>query len=164
CAGAPGVAWLIAARAVQGLGAAMMSANSTALLVSAFPPEERGRALGAFGAAVGVGLAAGPPIGGWIVSALSWRWLFLINLPLGVLALFLLRRQVPADRAVENPPRLRFAPALLGAAGLASLMVALSLGPERGWSAPLVIGSAAAAATLGGMFVAIERRSDDPLL
>jgi len=164
CAAAPGIAWLIAARALQGLGAAMMSANSTALLVSAFPAEERGRALGAFGAAVGVGLAAGPPIGGLVVSALSWRWLFLINLPIGVVALFLLMRQVPADRASANPPRPRFASAALGSAGLASLMVALSLGPERGWSAPSVLSAAIAALALLVAFAGVERRASDPLL
>src|SRR3970282_1328463 len=74
CAAAPSAHALIAARTVQGLGAAMMTANSAALLVVSSPAEARGRALGAFGAMVGVGLALGPPLGGALVQHLSWRW------------------------------------------------------------------------------------------
>lgn len=164
CALARGSTGLIAARALQGLGAAMLSANSTALLVAAFPDKERGRALGAFGASVGVGLAAGPPLGGWIVAAFSWRWLFLINLPLGVIAFLLLRANVPPDaRAREGPP-LDLGSAAAGSAGLGLLMLALSLGPARGWASPAVLGSAAAAGLALVAFGVTERRAADPLL
>src|SRR5690349_19853554 len=97
CAAANGAGALIAARALQGLGAAMLSANATALLVASFPVEERGRALGAFGAAVGVGLAVGTPLGGLVIAHASWRWLFLLNLPLGLVAAWWLRRGVAPD-------------------------------------------------------------------
>ena len=169
CAASPAAGWLIAARAFQGIGAAMMSANSSALLVAAFPGEERGRALGAFGAAVGVGLAFGPALGGWIVSALSWHWIFLVNVPIGALALFLLLSRVPADAA---PPAVSQRPAarpdagrsLLWSLGLCLVMLALSLGPARGWAAPAVPLAAAGGVLALAAFGALERRTDRPLL
>ncbi len=167
CALAPGVAWLVAARAFQGVGAAMMSANSTALLVAAFPPAERGRALGAFGAAVGVGLAFGPPLGGWIVAALSWRWIFLVNVPIGAVALFLLLRRVPADPpapAESVGDRGSAARATLWSAGLVLFMLALSLGPERGWNTPGIPIAGLAGAGSIALFVLTERRAARPLL
>lgn len=169
CAASSAAGWLIAARAFQGIGAAMMSANSSALLVSAFPDEERGRALGAFGAAVGVGLAFGPALGGWIVSALSWHWIFLVNVPIGALALFLLLRRVPADVApASTAPDAAARPdagrSLLWSLGLGLVMLALSLGPDRGWATPVVpIAAAGGVLALAG-FVALERRTDRPLL
>ena len=166
CAASGAAPWLIAARAFQGIGAAMMSANSSALLVAAFPDEERGRALGAFGAAVGVGLAFGPALGGWIVSALSWHWIFLINVPIGAIALFLLLSRVPAD--APAPPGPANAPgaahSLLWSLGLVLLMLALSLGPDRGWTTPVIPIAAAAGAIALALFGAIERRTDRPLL
>lgn len=165
CAASPAVGWLIAARTFQGIGAAMMSANSSALLVAAFPDEERGRALGAFGAAVGVGLAFGPALGGWIVSALSWHWIFLVNVPIGALALFLLLRRVPAD---APPPSAEAAPgaarSLLWSLGLVLLMLALSLGPDRGWATPMIPLAATAGALALGLFGALEHRTARPLL
>jgi len=167
CALSPGVAWLVAARAFQGIGAAMMSANSTALLVAAFPDAERGRALGAFGAAVGVGLALGPPLGGWIVAALSWRWIFLVNVPIGAVAFFLLLRRVPADVPAPVPPvrdGAGAARAALWSAGLVLVMLALSLGPDRGWTAPAIPIAGLAGALALVVFGMSERRAARPLL
>jgi MFS family permease len=112
CGAAPSAGALIAARVFQGLGAAMMSANGTALLVSSFPPEERGRALGAFGATVGVGLTIGTPLGGLILSHASWRWLFFINLPLAAAAGLLLGR-VPSDAPQRRDVPAGLLPALV---------------------------------------------------
>jgi EmrB/QacA subfamily drug resistance transporter len=165
CAAAPGANMLVAARALQGLGAAMMTANSAAILISSFPVAERGRALGAFGAMVGVGLALGPPIGGMLVH-FSWRWIFLLNLPLGLLALVQLRARVPAD-----PPSRGVAgmtPDLPGAAlwcaALVLVMLGLSRGPQSGWRAPSVWLVFLAAAVALVAFFARERRTADPLL
>jgi len=168
CAASPAAGWLIAARAFQGIGAAMMSANSSALLVSAFPDEERGRALGAFGAAVGIGLAFGPALGGWVVSALSWHWIFLINVPIGAFALFLLLSRVPADAPAKPGPAAApgrdAARSLLWSLGLVLLMLALSLGPDRGWASPVIAIAAAAGAMALALFAALEHRADRPLL
>ena len=167
CAAAPGVAWLIAARALQGVGAAMMSANSAALLVAAFPAAERGRALGAFGAAVGAGLAIGPPLGGWLVSTLSWHWLFLINVPIGILALALLFARVPADAPVPAraaPSAAGTLSALSWSAGLVLVMVALSLASSRGATDRWACGSALAGVLAFAAFARAERRAVHPLL
>ena len=164
CAAAPGARALIAARTLQGLGAAMMTANSAALLIVSFSPAERGRALGAFGAAVGVGLALGPPLGGALVQHLSWRWIFLINLPLGLFALALLRSRVPPDPPSPPGSRLPLSRALSWCAALVLVTLGLSRGPARGWDGAGVgplFGLAAACLLL---FALLERRSADPLL
>jgi EmrB/QacA subfamily drug resistance transporter len=163
CALAPHAGALIAARAVQGVGAAMMTANSTALLASSFPGEERGRALGAFGAMVGVGLGLGPPLGGLILEHVSWRWIFLVNLPLGALALVLIGR-VPADPPRRAAVDLRPLATALGCGGLVLLMLALARGPVEGWGSTRIL-----AVILGGIalltaFGVVERRAGDPLL
>jgi len=164
CALAPSAFGLIAARTLQGFGAAMMTANGAALLIMSFPREERGRALGAFGATVGVGLALGPPLGGLLVQHLSWRWIFLINLPLGVLALALLRRRLPQDPPRAAAPRLHVVGAALWCGALALFMLALSRGPARGWGLSGVGPLFAAAAALLVAFIVAERRASDPLL
>jgi MFS family permease len=105
CGAAPTVGALIALRVLQGVGAALVSGNGSALLVQAFPLEQRGRALGAFGAMVGVGLAIGPPLGGLVVAHASWRWIFFVNLPLGVLTWNLLGKRVPPDAITPVPAR-----------------------------------------------------------
>ena len=163
CAASPGAHALIAARAIQGLGAAMMTSNSTAILISCFPEGERGRALGAFGAMVGVGLALGPPLGGILVH-FSWRWIFLINLPLGALALIQLLARVPRDPPAHAAARLSLPSAALWCAALVLVMLALSRGPESGWGAASVWLMAAGGAALLAAFVAVERRAADPLL
>lgn len=164
CGLAPGVHALIAARVLQGVGAALVSANGSALLVSAFPLEERGRALGAFGAMVGVGLAAGSPLGGLVIEHWSWRWIFLVNVPLGLLTLALLRARVPADRPAEGAPPLDLRAAALWSAALIALMLALSRGPETGWSSPGVLALFAIAVAAVGAFMTAEARSAHPML
>jgi EmrB/QacA subfamily drug resistance transporter len=164
CAAAPGAPALFAARAVQGLGAAMMTANTSALLISNFPPGERGRALGAFGAVVGVGLAMGPPLGGLLVGHLSWRWIFLINVPIGVFAQWQLRSRVPADAVSEHPARLHLPSAAVWCGALVLLMLGLSRGPERNWAGSEVWVLLGGAAALLLVFLWFERRSDAPLL
>jgi EmrB/QacA subfamily drug resistance transporter len=164
CGCAPTVEALIALRVLQGVGAALVAANGSALLVQAFPLAERGRALGAFGAMVGVGLAVGPPLGGLLVAHASWRWIFFINLPLGLLAWALLRQRVPADTPAERTTSLDVVQPALWALGLAALMLALTRGPESGWADPLVIGCAIAGALLLAAFLSMQTRSASPLL
>jgi EmrB/QacA subfamily drug resistance transporter len=166
CAAAPSVGWLVGARALQGLGASMMMANSAALLVASFPVHERGRALGAFGALVGVGLALGPPLGGLLVGHASWRWIFLLNLPVGLLAIVLLRARVPADPPVRAGAWRAADPvaAFASSGALAALMVALSRGPVAGWGSATVWPLFAIAAALATAFAWRERRARDPLI
>jgi EmrB/QacA subfamily drug resistance transporter len=164
CGSAPSVEALIGLRVFQGLGAALLAANGSALLVQAFPIEERGRALGAFGAMVGVGLAVGPPLGGLIVAHASWRWIFFLNLPLGLLSWALLKRRVPPDSVPAGAPKVDFIQPVLWASGLAGLMLALTRGPESGWTDPLVLACAAGGALLLGAFLVAQSGSRDPLL
>ena len=100
---------LIAARVLQALGASMVSANTTAIVTATFPPSMRGRALGMIGAVVGLGLTVGPPVGGFLLEAWGWRWIFFVNLPVGALAIVLGLRLVPRDlprraRRGRGPP------------------------------------------------------------
>jgi EmrB/QacA subfamily drug resistance transporter len=170
CGAAPTVEALIALRVLQGVGAALLSGNGSALLVQSFPQEQRGRALGAFGAMVGVGLAVGPPLGGLLVARASWRWIFLVNLPLGLLAWNMLRRRVPPDP--EMPATAARASSLFGfgvwpfvwAGALAALSLALTRGPESGWGDPVVLASAAVGAALLAAFLASQRTAAEPLL
>ena len=164
CGLAPTVQALIALRVIQSVGAALVAANGSALLVQAFPLEERGRALGAFGAMVGVGLAIGPPLGGLVVANASWRWIVLVNLPLGLLALLLLRRRVPHDGAPAEAPRVELLQPLLWAGGLAGLMLALTRGPEHGWGERWVLMLAVAGVLLLVAFLAVQQRSKHPLM
>jgi len=163
CGFAPGIHALIGARVVQGIGAALVSANGSALLVTAFPLEERGRALGAFGAMVGVGLAMGAPLGGLVIAHWSWRWVFWVNVPLGVLTWLLLQSRVPADRPSGGTP-LDAGAAATWCGALVTLMLALSRGPETGWASPLVLALFGATAVLLGAFAFLESRARHPML
>jgi EmrB/QacA subfamily drug resistance transporter len=164
CGVAPSIGWLIAARALQGIGAALVSANGSALLVQAFPAAERGKALGAFGAMVGIGLAVGSPLGGIVIQHASWRWLFLVNVPLGALTFWLLRQRVPPDTVVPGGPPLDFAAAATWCGGLVALTLALSRGSVEGWGHPLVLALIASGALLLAVFAAVEHRTPQPML
>lgn len=164
CGLAPGVLALVAARVLQGVGAALVSANGAALLVSAFPLEERGKALGAFGAMVGVGLALGAPLGGLVIAHWSWRWIFLVNVPLGILTMALVRRRVPPDPPAGDAPAPELGAAALWCGALATLMLALSRGPAAGWSSPGVLALFGASAALLAAFAFVESRSAHPML
>jgi EmrB/QacA subfamily drug resistance transporter len=165
CGLAPGIDILIAARVLQGVGAALVSANGSALLVSAFPLEERGKALGAFGAMVGVGLAMGAPLGGFVIAHWSWRWVFFVNVPLGALTFVLLRARVPADPpASATAAPLDAGAAALWCGALATLMLALSRGPAVGWANPVVLALIAGTVLLFAAFAFTESRSRHPML
>ncbi len=164
CGMAPTVGVLIAARVLQGVGAALVSANGSALLVSAFPLAERGRALGAFGAMVGVGLAIGPVLGGLVVQTLSWRWIFFVNLPLGLLTLWLLFTRVADEPPARDAHAIDAPAALIWSAALVSLMLAISRGPVLGWRHPAIAGWFALAVLLLALFAWIERRKPHPML
>jgi EmrB/QacA subfamily drug resistance transporter len=163
CAAASSGFLLDLARAAQGVGAAAMFAASLALLAQEFQGERRGFALGVWGAITGAALAIGPLVGGLLVDGLGWRWVFLVNLPLGAVLAILTVRSLPESR--DPSPR------GLDVPGLASFGAACFLGTfglirgnEDGWTSAPVLGSLAAAAILLAAFVVIERRSAAPML
>lgn len=161
----PGGGALVASRILQGIGGALLSATSAAIVTAAFPPGERGRALGINVMAVYMGLSVGPPLGGWLVGRFGWPAVFWINVPVGALALAW--GAVVQRRRTETPSR-SLQPDLGGALGLAvvlvSLLVPLSFAPEWGWTSWKVRGPLAGAAAAFAVLLAVERRVRDPLL
>ncbi|WP_373046368.1 DHA2 family efflux MFS transporter permease subunit [Vulgatibacter sp.] len=163
CAAATSLPFLVGARVVQGIGGAMMNAAGPAILIEVFPLSQRGRVLGWVGLAVSAGLAAGPAIGGFVIDALSWRWIFLPNVPLAVLAAVVVLRAVPG-RGSSGTKRFDVAGSVLLAFCLGALTLALSLGGREGFLAPAVLGLGLAALVCGIAFVQVERRHPAPVI
>jgi EmrB/QacA subfamily drug resistance transporter len=165
CAFSPGIGVLIAARAVQAIGAAMLAANSPAILISAFPDEQRGRALGFQATAVYLGLAAGPPLGGWLTAVFGWGAVFLVNVPIGVADMILAARVIPRDRpALKRGESFDVTGAALFTAGVLVLIFGLNQVHVWGWTSPLLAACALVAVLALGAFVATERRAIAPML
>jgi MFS transporter, DHA2 family, methylenomycin A resistance protein len=165
CGLAPSLGWLIAARAVQGVGAAMAVPSSLALLRAAYPgTRERARAFGVWGGIAGIAAASGPVLGGALTASISWRAVFMVNLPIGLLALWLTRRHVPAAPRRAGASGIDPVGQIAAVASLGGLIVALIRGGEAGWSQPVVAGGLAAFAVFGLAWVLIQRRSRDPML
>ncbi len=163
CGIAPAIGWLIAFRVLQGVGSAMVFALGFAILTEAFPPSERGRALGIVGSFVSIGIAIGPALGGIVIDALSWHWIFLVNLPVGIVGTWTAWRFVP-DTPPPGSQRFDRAGAAVFFAGLLALMLGLTLGQGFGFSHPGVMALFAVGAVALVSFVAIERRVADPML
>ncbi|MEU1668492.1 MFS transporter [Streptomyces sparsogenes] len=167
CALAPTAAVLVGARLVQGAGAAMMVPASLALLGELHPePAARARAFGVWGGIAGSAAAAGPVLGGLLVWGVDWRAVFFLNIPVGVFAVVLTRRRVPAPKVSEGRERrpLDVAAQLCAAAGVAALTAGLNEAGGRGWGDPLVLGCLAAAPLAGALFWRLERRAAAPAL
>lgn len=154
---------LLAARALQGAGAAVMMALTMAFVGDLLPRERTGSAMGLLGTMSAVGTALGPTLGGALIAALGWRWIFLVNLPLGVLALALARRHLPADRGrAGGGARFDLAGTLLLALTLAAYALAMTLGGGHfgALNAALLLGAAGG----GWLFLRAEARTASPLL
>jgi EmrB/QacA subfamily drug resistance transporter len=164
CGLAQDIVMLNSARAVQGIGAAIMFAVSLALLAHAFPgARERAGALAAYGAAIGASFALGPLVGGVLTSGLDWQWIFLVNLPIGVLCLWITRTYVQESRdpnahGVDWPGQITLT------AGLGLLVLALLRGNEDGWTSTLIVAELAGAAVALIAFVIVELRVREPML
>jgi EmrB/QacA subfamily drug resistance transporter len=164
CALAPSIGVLIVARALQGVSGALLTPAALAIIVAMFPKDERGGAIGKWTAWGGIGILAGPLIGGQIVDSASWRWIFLINVPLVMIALALGRIAVPGRAAGMSDTRIDWAGAGLAAAGLAGVSFALIEQPVLGWSDPGVWGALAGGLVLLVAFVRHESRTKMPML
>ncbi len=163
CGLAPGIGWLIGFRVLQGVGSAMVFALGFAILTEAFPPSERGRALGLVGSFVSIGIAIGPALGGIIIDAASWHWIFLVNLPVGIVGTWTAWRFVP-DIPAPGGQRFDRLGAAVFFAGLLSMMLGLTMGQRLGFGHPAVLSMLAAGVVAVVVFVAIERRVADPML
>jgi EmrB/QacA subfamily drug resistance transporter len=159
---APSTDLLIAARALQGVGAAIATPLTLTLLADAFPPAQRGLALGVWSGISGIAVALGPLVGGAVVQAASWHWIFWINVPIGALLVPL--AGVRLSESYGHNSRLDLPGLGLGSAGLFGIVFGLVRSQSLGWTAPEVVISLAVGALLVAAFVVVERRSDHPML
>ncbi|APU12529.1 MULTISPECIES: MFS transporter [Actinoalloteichus] len=162
CAVAVGVEMLVASRVLQGIGGALLTPGSLALISASFHPEDRAKAIGAWSGFGGIATAIGPFLGGWLVEGPGWRWIFLINLPLAAAVVALVLRAVPESRDPAAAPRLDVLGGLLGVLGLGGATFAL-IAAGGGWSATVGVGAVIGIAALAG-FVTTERRRRYPML
>jgi EmrB/QacA subfamily drug resistance transporter len=161
CGLAQGTGWLITARALQGAGGALLTPGSLAMIQASFHPDDRGRAIGTWSGLSGVSTALGPFVGGWLIDALSWRWIFFLNVPLAVAVLLAALRWAPESRDERSSRRYDVLGALLGALGLGGVTYALIDAPARGPRSPAVLVSALVGALAVAAFVLVERRRGD---
>ncbi|MFC1926425.1 DHA2 family efflux MFS transporter permease subunit [Chloroflexota bacterium] len=154
---------LILWRAIMGIGAAMILPSTLAIVTNVFPREERGKAIGVWAGLNGIGIALGPIIGGSIVESLPWNWIFLINIPIAIVALAAGWFLIPNSRD-PNPKRLDFPGTILSAAALTSLIFGLIQGGNWGWAHYAVVGSLAISVVLIALFVIWERHTSHPML
>jgi EmrB/QacA subfamily drug resistance transporter len=162
CALAPSAGLLIAARAVQGLGAAMITPLSLTILASVFPPERRASTVGIWGAVGGLAIAGGPLIGGAVVQGLDWHWIFWLNVPVGLVAAALSTVKLPESYGPRA--RLDLPGVVIAAAGSVSLAWGLVRSASIGWSSAQVVGALSLSAALFVAFALWERRASEPML
>jgi EmrB/QacA subfamily drug resistance transporter len=164
CGLAPNLPVLIAFRIVQGIGAALLSSNSVAIVVAAAGPAQRGRALGIQSAAQAVGLSAGPAIGGLVLDALDWRWVFWINVPVGLAGTVLGWFVLPPTKDLPGDSRFDWKGTVLIAPALTAFVAVLNEGYAWGATSPLLLGCALLSVTLLMLFIRCEQRADAPLI
>jgi EmrB/QacA subfamily drug resistance transporter len=163
CAIAPSTELLIFARLIQGIGGALLTPGSLAIIEASFRPGDRARAIGAWSGLGGVATALGPLLGGYLIGAISWRAIFLINLPIGVFVAWAATKHVPETSDPMSGGRLDLGGAILAAVGLAGTTYTLIEAPERGASAAILVTAIGGILALIAFFVG-ERRSANPML
>jgi EmrB/QacA subfamily drug resistance transporter len=163
CGASPSLLVLIAARAFQGLGGALIMSVSPAMLTAAFPPEERGRALGMNAVFVALGTSVGPTLGGLITANFSWRWIFYVNVPLGIIGV-IATLAVLKERQARTQGRFDPLGALLLAIGLVAITLGLSFGQEWGWASLGLILTLAGGSVALILLVIVELRLSDPII
>src|SRR5262249_33881536 len=153
CGAALNTGMLIASRALQGVGAALLTPGSLAIIEASFVPEDRGKAIGAWSGFGGVGTAIGPFLGGWLIQAVSWRLIFAINVPIAVLVVAVAMRHVPESRDMNATGRVDITGGVLVTLGLIGLTYGLIDGPVKGWASPLPLTALIVGVALLGVFV-----------
>lgn len=164
CALSQTVHQLIAARAVQGLGAALLVPGSLALISATFPEDERGAAFGTWAAFSGIASAVGPLAGGYLIDRFSWAWAFAVNIPLALMVLAIVLTRVPESRRGGAPQALDIRGALLATLGLGGIVFAFVEAPTRGWQAPAVLAGLALGLAALAAFIPAERHHPAPML
>ncbi len=156
---------LILARAIQGIGGALLVPGSLAIISATFEEEDRGRAIGTWSGFTSITTALGPVLGGWLVEHASWRWIFFINLPMALVVLVLVWRHVPESRGEDGSRRrLDWAGAGLTSVGLGGLVYGLIESSNKGWVHPAVVGALAGGVIALAAFLFLESRVKDPML
>jgi EmrB/QacA subfamily drug resistance transporter len=164
CGFAPNAVFLIVTRVLQGVGAALLTPGSLAILEASFVPADRGRAIGAWSGLSGVAVAAGPLIGGYLISAASWRWIFFINIPIAAAIVALGTLHLPESRDPSVTGKIDDAGALAGVAFLTGSTFAFIEAPSLGWSSPVVLTMAAVGAVGLAAFLIREHSAASPML
>jgi EmrB/QacA subfamily drug resistance transporter len=159
----PSTGALIASRALMGVGGALIMPSTLSILTAVFPADERPKAIGAWAAVAGLGIALGPIAGGWLVEHADWHWVFLVNVPIVVAAIGLGRALVPESRD-PDPTRADLPGAALSTLGLTALLWGIIEAPDRGWTSTSILAAFAAAGALLALFAAWELRTDAPML
>jgi EmrB/QacA subfamily drug resistance transporter len=164
CGFAPNALFLILTRLLQGVGAALLTPGSLAILEASFVPSDRARAIGAWSGLSGVAVAAGPLIGGYLISAASWRWIYFINLPIAAVVVALGMRHVPESRDPSVTGRIDYAGALAAVVFLTGITFAFIEAPTLGWSSPSVIAMTAVGVAGLAAFLVREHTAASPML
>jgi EmrB/QacA subfamily drug resistance transporter len=163
CGLSPAIGWLVGFRVLQAIGASMLMALGMAIVTEAFPPHERGKALGISGTMVSIGIVVGPVLGGLLIGALSWHWIFFVNLPVGIVGTWMVLRFVPASRPTPGQ-QFDLAGAVTLFAALTALLLALNLGQQSGFGQPWVLGLLVFSLAVAILFVVIEIQSPQPMI
>src|SRR4051812_43678963 len=164
CGLAPSAGFLIGARAVQGVGAALMNPASLSIITATFPPRQRGQAIGIWAGVSALALAIGPLAGGLIVDNINWNWIFFVNVPVGVLGIVVSQLVIPESRDMSHEQSIDLPGLVTSSAGLFALSYALIEGNRHGWMSAEIVGLFAAAVALLVGFVVLEHRQRLPML
>ena len=164
CGLAPSLSILIVCRVIQGIGAAMLQANSVSIITSATPKDDLGKAIGIQASAQGIGLSLGPVAGGAILSLISWKWMFFINFPVGIIGTLLGLMFLPKDSVMNKRMKFDFIGALLLIPSIITIIYILNMGIKLGWGSERMVGCYAIAIIASVLFIQFERKRTEPLV
>jgi len=164
CGLAPNAGFLIGARAVQGVGAALMNPATLSIITATFPPKERGQAIGIWAGVSALALAIGPLLGGLIVDNINWHWIFYVNVPVGVVGILVSRWVITESRDTSHEQSIDLPGLVTSGGSLLALSYALIEGNKHGWGSPEIIGLFVGAAVLLAIFIVLELRQRLPML